>query len=101
MNTIIVSTITEIDIKKHQLRILKSNKYLFPNEIIGNPKTYELNFQFKGVIYTCCYRIGSNDGRSRSGFIKLTPELFLALDLEPLKHIRITKTEKIYELDIS
>lgn len=101
MNTIIVSTITSIDIKKRQLRILKANKYLFPIEIIGNPKTYQLNLQFKGVIHTCCYCIGSKDGRSRSGLIKLTPKLFSALDLEPLKHIRITKTEKIYDLDIS
>lgn len=67
----LVDNITENDVNSNQLRITVDNKHLFPAERIGQPMVYNLSLVFNGSRYNCMYRIGSNDGKSRSGVLKL------------------------------
>jgi len=76
MNKIEINNITDNDVNRKSLRILKDQKLLFPNEISGQPKTYNLNFKISNCDYVINYRIGSKDGKSRSGVLKLGLELF-------------------------
>jgi hypothetical protein len=69
--SILVNNITENDVNSNQLRITVDNKHLFPAEKIGQPMVYNLTLVFNGTRYNCTYRIGSNDGKSRSGVLKL------------------------------
>jgi hypothetical protein len=68
--TIYIDNISENDAQKCQIRIKVANKYIFPNEQPGNPKTYSLNFNHNNSEFTASYSIGSKDGKSRSGVLK-------------------------------
>lgn len=70
-NYIVVNNITDADLAKNQLRITIDNKHLFPAERISEPKVYEVAMIYNGNLYSCSYRIGSKDGRSRSGVLRL------------------------------
>jgi hypothetical protein len=74
-SSILVHNITENDIDHNQLRITVANKFLFPAEKIGQPRVYKIILVFNGTPFTCTYRIGSLDGKSRSGVLKLGSQL--------------------------
>ncbi len=76
MESIIIDNITFKDRQKGIIRILKKNKFLFPKEIRGEPKRYFLIFNYKWKKYSANYRIGSKDGKSRSGVLKLDRKLY-------------------------
>jgi hypothetical protein len=84
-NCIIIDNITEYDLSNKQLRITVANKHLFPFERLGNPITHDLIFVVDNQEYTARYTIGSKDGKSRSGVLKLGIELYLDLlkDVQP------------------
>ncbi len=71
-----INNITDGDAKSKTIRITVDNKYLFPAEKIGNPSTYPLTFIFNDKSYIANYTIGSKDGKSRSGVLKLGDELY-------------------------
>ena len=72
----IIDNITANDSDKGQIRITSENKSSFPRESIGETITHDLLFQHEGKEYPAKYRIGSRDGRSRSGGLKLDRELY-------------------------
>ncbi|MFZ4741573.1 MAG: GIY-YIG nuclease family protein [Bacteroidales bacterium] len=92
-NCIIINNISASDIKSKQIRITVENKYLFPDEIIGNRLTHNLFFAFNNQSFSSKYTIGSIDGKSRSGILKLDKELYL----EKLK-IQERTILKIYKI---
>ncbi len=73
---IFIENITNNDFKVKQLRIIVKNKYLFPTERTGNPSTYSLIFIIDKHEFEVKYIIGSKDGKSRSGVLKLDLEFF-------------------------
>ena len=76
-NLIFIDNITENDFVSKQIRITVDNKHLFPSERLGNPINHNLIFVFGNKEYAANYRIGSKDGKSRSGVLKLDKELYL------------------------
>jgi hypothetical protein len=78
-NFIFVDNITKNDFSSKQIRITVDNKHLFPPEEIGNPITYALTFVADNKEFTAKYSIGSKDGKSRSGVLKLDKVLYLDL----------------------
>jgi len=71
MNTIIIDNITSLDAQTKKIRITVENKFLFPSEQIGIPKTYNLTFIIQDMEFIARYTIGSHDGKSRSGVLKI------------------------------
>lgn len=71
-----IDNITEKDIEKHIIRILVTNKHFFPKEVPRNRKTYALRFKVDGKTIETKYIIGSKDGKSRSGILKLGYEVY-------------------------
>jgi hypothetical protein len=97
--SILVDNITENDVSNNQLRITVDNKHLFPAEKIGQPMVYNLQLVFTGSRYNCKYRIGSNDGKSRSGVLKLGSELASHLHLHTNNSITIERLSGgLYEI---
>ncbi|HEY1045229.1 MAG TPA: hypothetical protein VGF79_02245 [Bacteroidia bacterium] len=81
-NTICINTITERDADKKMLRILKGNKHIFPAEKIGKPMIYKLIIKFKMISMEVSYRIGSLDGKSRSGILKFDEAIYDCLKIK-------------------
>lgn len=71
MNTITINNITNLDAQTKKIRITVENKFLFPAEKIGIPETYNLKFIIQDMEYIARYTIGSHDGKSRSGVLKI------------------------------
>jgi hypothetical protein len=71
MNKITIANVTRKDFQGKQIRILSAQKVLFPEERCGFPQTYDVRIIWKGNAYGCVYRIGSKDGKSRSGILRL------------------------------
>ena len=69
--TIYIDNITESDLKSRDVRIKVENKYLFPEEKPGNPTSYLLDIIIGDIDFVAEYKIGSKDGKSRSGILKL------------------------------
>ncbi len=67
---IYIENITDKDYSKKQVRIIVRNKFLFPDEIIGISKVYNLIIIIGSNEFQTTYRIGSKDGKSRSGVLK-------------------------------
>ena len=84
-----VLTISEKDIRKKLIRILKHNKSIFPLEERGYYKKFPLTFCYKKKLYDCIYAIGSKDGKSRSGMLWLDHVLYDKLQISPSKKITI------------
>jgi hypothetical protein len=76
MQTIEILNITDKDTEKKIIRITSENKYLFPEEIKGEPRTYTLNFKYNETEFLAKYTIGSKDGKSRSGILRLGREIY-------------------------
>lgn len=68
---IYISNITAKDAKSKKIRITVDNKHLFPQERRGESNTYDLDFVVGDSEFKASYTIGSKDGRSRSGVLKL------------------------------
>ena len=68
---IYIDNISKSDAKNRNIRIKVSNKHLFPEEQLGNPITYSLDFSLGNSEFVAKYNIGSKDGKSRSGLLKL------------------------------
>ncbi|HMI63199.1 MAG TPA: hypothetical protein VK518_19920 [Puia sp.] len=71
MKEIIIANITPKDCERKQIRILANQKELFPAEQRGFRKIYDVNIIYGNNAYSCTYRIGSRDGRARSGVLCL------------------------------
>jgi len=80
MNEITIKNITQKDFERQQIRILAHQKEMFPPEHRGFPKTYDVTIICSDQAYSCTYKIGSKDGKARSGVLKLKEGLADATD---------------------
>ncbi len=71
MKEITITNITRKDCEGKRIRILARQKELFPAERPGVPKTYDVTVIWRGDRYSCTYRMGSRDGKARSGVLRL------------------------------
>ena len=71
MKEITITNITRKDCEGKQIRILVHQKELFPPETPGFPETFNVTVIWRGDRYGCTYRIGSRDGKTRSGVLRL------------------------------
>ena len=71
MNEITIKNITQKDFERQQIRILAHQKEMFPPEHRGFPKTYDVTIICSDQAYSCTYKIGSKDGKARSGVLRL------------------------------
>ena len=92
---IYVDNITNGDVKSNQLRIRAEQKPIFPSEQRGNPVTYDLRFKVKNHEFIAKYRIGSKDGKARSGVLRLGSYVYIELlSINSYSRIRIRLTEQ-------
>jgi len=100
VGSIIIDNITEKDVVKKLIRIKVTSKYLLPSEIIGKPVSHELSFYIDDIKFIAKYKIGSKDGKSRSGRLYLGNEGYDAfLKIKPNKKLIIEKqTEDTYRI---
>lgn len=97
---IIIDNITESDRENRRIRILVRNKFLFPTEKRGIPKTHILNFKVKNTSFEATYTIGSRDKKSRSGILKLENEIYQdILKIRAGDHLVIHKNGKEYSIE--
>jgi hypothetical protein len=71
-----IDNITKSDSKSRNIRIKSENKHLFPIEKLGNPISYSLDFKTGNTDFIANYTIGSKDGKSRSGVLKLGVNIY-------------------------
>lgn len=71
-----IDNITKSDFKGRNIRIKVENKHLFPAEKSGEPNSYSLDFIVGNVDFVAKYTIGSKDGKSRSGILKLGDKIY-------------------------
>ncbi len=91
--TIFIDNITDSDWQTNKIRITVGNKHLFPSEKKGNPVSYSLNFRVGNADFIATYRIGSKDGKSRSGVLKLGEDLYhRVLKIQPRSRLKISKS---------
>ena len=74
--TAYIDNITKSDMKSRNIRIKVDNKHLFPTEKLGNPISYFLDFKVGNIDFVAEYKIGSKDGKSRSGILKLGDRIY-------------------------
>jgi len=90
--TIYIDNITDSDVSARKIRIKVANKHLFPTERTGVPQTYELRFRVNDYDFQATYTIGSKDGKSRSGVLKLGDKIFQEiLKIRPSSELKISK----------
>lgn len=73
---IYIDNITKSDIESRNIRIKTENKHLFPLEKSGHPISYSLVFSTADTEFIAKYTIGSKDGKSRSGVLKLGNSIY-------------------------
>lgn len=84
MNKFTISNITESDIKNRYIRILKNNKKFFPTKKTGFTGTNDIQIIYEDHnIIPATYKIGSPDGKKRSGYIVFKKENFEKLHILP------------------
>lgn len=88
--SIIVDNITNTDVSKKLLRIVKRNTFLFPEEIQGESKTYLLTFNYQSIQHDAKYTIGSRDGRQRSGVLRLGKGLYEEIGINAGDKLKIS-----------
>lgn len=93
-NTICINTITERDADKKMLRILKGNKHIFPAEKRGKPMIYEVIIKFRMISMEGSYRIGSLDGKSRSGILKFDKDIYDCLKIQVGSEVILEKIDE-------
>jgi hypothetical protein len=98
---IYIYNITKSDFKSRNIRIKVENKHLFPLEKSGNPISYSLDFKVKEIDFIAKYKIGSKDGKSRSGILKLGDKIYQEiLKIKVGTNLKISKSnENIYIID--
>lgn len=74
--TAFIDNITSSDLKSRIIRIKVENKHLFPAEKQGVPTSYPLDFTIGNIDFIAEYKIGSKDGKSRSGILKLGDNIY-------------------------
>jgi len=96
---IIIDNITVNDAQRKKIRILNRNIHLFPQEIQGQRKSYILPLRYSDVKYDFKYIIGSDDGRSRSGIMRLGADFYDYIGIEEGTKLSIElKDEGVYEI---
>lgn len=63
------------------IRLLKNNKKYFPTEVVGLPKSYDLQILFNNEPLAVTYKIGSTDKKSRSGLLVFKKEDYFKLNI--------------------
>jgi hypothetical protein len=98
---IFIDNITESDVKSKKIRIKVENKHLFPDEEIGKPVTYSLNFKAGVIPFIANYTIGSNDGKSRSAILKLNDKIYNEiLKIKPGIKLKVERIkDNIFNID--
>jgi hypothetical protein len=71
-----IDNISKSDVKSRNIRIKVENKHLFPPDKLGQPISYSLNFKAEKTDFIAKYKIGSKDGKSRSGVLKLGDSIY-------------------------
>ncbi len=101
MNIIEINNITNSDVSKKKLRILKDQKIIFPDEIKGQPETFDLNLKFDGFLINAKYTIGSKDGKSRSGVLSVGSDVYEnILKIKAGSIVKIKKTSnEVYVIE--
>lgn len=99
--TIIINNITNSDVSKRQIRILAEDKRIFPQEKRGMTMKYDLKFIVGGNEFIAEYKIGSKDGKSRSGILKLGDDIYnYILRIREGTKLRISKiNEQNYSIN--
>ena len=99
--TAFIDNITTSDIKSRNIRIKVANKHLFPSEKPGVPTSYLLDFTVGNIDFIAEYKIGSKDGKSRSGILKLGDNIYQeTLKIKTGTNLRINKlTENKYRIE--
>ncbi|MDO6435639.1 hypothetical protein Q4E93_33810 [Flavitalea sp. BT771] len=92
MKEITIINITQKDCDRKQIRILAHQKELFPMEGPGYPETYEITVVWEDKSYRCAYRIGSRDGKLRSGVLRLKDGLAEAVGNGVRKTLILNRT---------
>jgi hypothetical protein len=92
---IYIDNITKSDFKNRNIRIKVENKYLFPAEKPGKSISYSLDFKVGNIDFIAKYTIGSKDGKSRSGILKLGDSIYQeTLKIQIGTNLKISKTKE-------
>lgn len=99
--SIYIDNITESDVKSRKIRIKIENKHLFPTEKLGHSISYKLDFKIDKKNFVATYTIGSKDGKSRSGILKLGSDIYNdVLKIKKGTNLRISKSkENMYSIE--
>jgi len=90
-----IDNITKSDFKSRNIRIKVENKYLFPAEKSGKPISYSLDFKVGNIDFIAKYTIGSKDGKSRSGILKLGDSIYQeTLKIQVGTNLKISKSKE-------
>lgn len=90
--TAFIDNITTSDIKSRNIRIKVENKHLFPSEKPGVPTSYLLDFTVGNSDFIAEYKIGTKDGKSRSGILKLGDNIYQeTLKIKTGTNLKISK----------
>lgn len=93
--TIYIDNVTKSDVNNRKIRIKVENKHLFPTEKPRNPLTYLLDFKIGNVDFAAKYTIGSKDGKSRSGVLKLGDNVYQeTLKIKVGTNLKISKSKE-------
>ena len=91
---IYIDNISKSDVKSRNIRIKVENKHLFPAEKLGQPISYTLGFKVGDTDFNAKYTIGSWDGKSRSGVLKLGDRIYQEiLKIQSGVNLKISKSK--------
>lgn len=89
-----IDNITKSDVKSRNIRIKVENKHLFPAEKSGQPISYTLDFKAGNTDFIAIYTIGSKDGKSRSGVLKLGDSIYQeTLKIQNGTNLKVSKSK--------
>ena len=89
-----IDNISKSDVKSRNIRIKVEKKHLFPAEKSGQPISYSLDFKLGNMDFVAKYTIGSKDGKSRSGVLKLGDSIYRdTLKIQVGANLKISKSE--------
>jgi hypothetical protein len=71
-----IDNISKSDVKSRNIRIKVEKKHLFPTEKSRQPISCSLDFKSGNTDFIAKYTIGSKDGKSRSGVLKLGDSIY-------------------------
>ena len=92
---IYIDNITKSDFGSRNIRIKVNNKHLFPAEKPGNLISYPLDFKVGEIDFIAKYKIGSKDGKSRSGILKLEDRIYQEiLKIQVGTNLKISKSKE-------